>query len=42
MGVEKLVVKILRNVVDASVLLEMMFRMRRHHHHHRRRLHRLQ
>jgi hypothetical protein len=41
MVVEKLVVKILRNVDDASVLLEMKFQMRRHHHR-LRRLHRLQ
>jgi len=42
MVVEKLVVKILPNVDDASVLLRMKFRMRRHHPHRRRRLHHLQ
>jgi hypothetical protein len=42
MGVEKLVVKILRNVVDANVQLEMKSQTRRRHHHRPRRLHRLQ
>jgi hypothetical protein len=42
MVVEKLAVTILRNVDDASVPLETMFRMRHHRHHHRRHLHHLQ